>query len=409
MKNRKRDGMSISLEDAQQIIRSHTRQILEIVTVNVEEANGFVLAENLYASVNQPPFNRSPLDGYALRAADTVGASKENPVQLQVIEEVDAGQYPEHEVRVMEATRIMTGAPIPRGADCVIRQEHTDYGVAEVCIYRELQPFDNYCYEGEDTKKDALILEKETKLNFLHIGMLCAQGIQQVNVYRKPRVLLITTGDEVVSYKETLTPGKIYNFSHYALKQRLLDCNVEVQAVHVADQEGTMCDLIEQCAKDSDLIITTGGVSVGRRDILHMVYQQLGVEKLFWRVNIKPGSPAMFTVYQGTPIISLSGNPFATLVTFELFVREPLARLLHDPTIEIQYKEAVLQDTFTKGCLARRYVRAYYEKEKVYLVTDNHMSGSIMSMAKCNCYIEIPASGEGVQLGTTVRIFTYLN
>lgn len=401
--------MSISLEDAQQIIRSHTGKVLETVLVNVEDAKGCILAEDMYARVNQPPFDRSPLDGYALRAVDSLGANKENSVVLQVIEEVDAGQYPRREVGVMEATRIMTGAPIPTGADCVIRQEHTDYGEKQVCIYKELKAFDNYCYQGEDTKKGALILEKETKLNFLHIGMLCAQGVQQVQVYRKPRILLITTGDEVVSYKEKLQPGKIYNFSNYALKQRLLDCNVSVRSFHVEDQEEQMCNLIKSHANDSDLIITTGGVSVGKRDILHMVYQQLEVEKLFWRVNIKPGSPAMFTVYQDTPILSLSGNPFATLVTFELFAREPLARLSHDSSLEIQYKEAVLQDTFTKGCLARRYVRAYYKNQKVYLVTDNHMSGSIMSMDKCNCYIEIPASGEGVQSGSTVRIFTYVN
>ncbi len=401
--------MSISLEDAQKIIRSHTSQILETVLVNVEDAKGCILAEDMYARVNQPPFNRSPLDGYALRAVDTLGASRDNPVVLQVIEEVDAGQYPRCEVEVMEATRIMTGAPIPMGADCVIRQEHTDYGEKQVRIYKELKAFDNYCYQGEDTKKGVLILEKETKLNFLHIGMLCAQGIQQVQIYRKPRILLITTGDEVVSYKEELEPGKIYNFSHYALKQRLFDCNVEVRSFHVGDQEEEMCNLLKSHAEDSDLIITTGGVSVGKRDILHMVYQQLGVEKLFWRVNIKPGSPAMFTVYQDTPIISLSGNPFATLITFELLAREPLAKLSHDSSLEIQYKEAVLQDTFAKGCLARRYVRAYYKKHKVYLVTDNHMSGSIMSMDKCNCYIEMPASGEGVQSGSTVRIFTYVN
>lgn len=401
--------MSIALEDAQAIIRSHIREILETVTLNVEEINGCILAENVYARIDQPPFDRSPLDGYALRACDTKGASEEHPIICKVIEEIDAGQYPIKEVRSMEATRIMTGAPIPVGADCIIRQEHTDYGDNKVEIYRELNTFDNYCYQGEDSKQNALLVKRDTKLNFLHIGILCAQGIHQVKVYRKPRVLLLTTGDEVVSYKEELPLGKIYNFSHYALKQRLMDCNAEVRAFHVEDNEEKMCTFIKRYAKDCDLILTTGGVSVGRRDILHQVYELLGIEKLFWRAQIKPGSPAMFSVYKETPIISLSGNPFATLATFDLLVREPLSQLSHDPSIAIMYQEAVLQNDYKKYSPSRRYIRAYYENQKVYLPTDNHMSGSIMSMANCNCYIEVPEETKGLHMGDTVRVFTYVN
>ncbi len=401
--------MSIALEEAQKIIRNHTSQMLETVFINVEEVNGCILAEDVYARIDQPPFPRSPLDGYALRACNTEGASLDQGVRLKVIEEIDAGQYPKKEVGEGEATRIMTGAPIPNGADCIIRQEHTDCGEITVEIYKELKVFDNYCFRGEDVEQETLLLRKDTKLNFLHIGILCAQGIAQVKVYRKPRVLLITTGDEVVSYKDELPLGKIYNFSHYALKQRLLDCHAEVFGFHIEDSEEKMCAFIKMYAKNCDLIVTTGGVSVGKRDILHQVYALLGIEKLFWRAQIKPGSPAMFGVYKETPIISLSGNPFATLVTFDLLVREPLAVLSHDSSVAIQYQEAVLQDDYKKYCPARRYIRAYVENHKVYLPSDNQMSGSIMSMGKCNCFIEVPSESKGLYIGDVVRLFTYVN
>lgn len=401
--------MAISLEDAQRMIKKHITPLVDTIEVNIEEANAYILAEDVYASMNQPPFDRSPLDGYALVAEDTVGASLEHPITLAVVEEVAAGQYPKKEVKDMHATRIMTGAPIPKGANCVIRQEDTDYGEKQVQIYTELEPFQNYCYQGEDVKCGTLILTKETKLNFLHIGMLSAQGISTVRVYRRPKVLLITTGDEVVPYHQALPQGKIYNFSHYALKQRIQDSKAEVDAFHMTDEAQKIRDYIQKHAKKYDLILTTGGVSVGKKDILHEVYDLLGVEKLFWKVAVKPGSPAMFTMYEDTPIISLSGNPFATLVTYDLFVRDVLGEFLHDKSIAIAYQDAILQDDFKKYSPGRRFVRAYYEEGKVYFPTDIHMSGAIMSTAGCNCFLDIPAGNKGLAKGAKVRIFTYVN
>lgn len=401
--------MVISLEDARSLIDKYMEPMIETIEVNVEASNSYVLAEDIYAVRNQPPFDRSPLDGYALQAEDTVGASIATPVQLSVIEEVMAGQHPKLRVGRMQATRIMTGAPIPQGANCVIRQEETDYGETQVEVYQALQSFQNYCYAGEDVKTGELILSQGTKLNFLHIGMLCAQGIGSVPVYRRPKVLLITTGDEVVAYDQELLPGKIYNFSHYALKQRIADTKAEVEALHMNDDSQGVSAYIVEHAHLYDLIVTTGGVSVGKKDIFHEVYEELGVEKIFWRVAVKPGSPAMFTVYQNTPIISLSGNPFATLVTYDLLVRDVISMLLHDPTIAIKYQDAILQDMFMKHSPGRRFVRAYYEAGKVYLPTDIHMSGAIMSTASCNCYIDIPAGNKGLTKGKKVRIFTYVN
>ncbi|MFI3208436.1 MAG: molybdopterin molybdotransferase MoeA [Eubacteriales bacterium] len=401
--------MAISLEDARSTIRKHITPMTETIELNVEMVNGYVLAEDVYARFNQPPFNRSPLDGYAFIAEDSTGANEDAPVKLSVVEEVFAGQYPSKGVMRGQATRIMTGAPIPEGANCVIRQEDTNYGERDVEIYKTLEPFQNYCYEGEDVKAGELILGKETKLNFLHIGMLCAQGIERVNVYRRPKVLLITTGDEVVSYNQELSPGKIYNFSHYALKQRIADTHAEVDALHMTDNGHGVASYIAEHADVYDLLVTTGGVSVGKKDILHEVYEELEVEKIFWRVAVKPGSPAMFTVYKDIPIISLSGNPFATLVTYDLLVRDVLAMFLHDPSVAIQYQDAILEDDFKKHSPGRRFVRAYYEAGKVYFPTDVHMSGAIMSTANCNCFLDIPAGNRGLVKGTKVRIFKYVN
>lgn len=396
--------MKISLENAIEKILDNVEQVKETITVNINDAKSFILAKDVYSIINQPPFNRSPLDGYAVNSSDTKNASKENPIKLEVIDEVFAGDCPNVDGKVGCATRIMTGAPIPKGYDCIIKQENTDYRMDYVSIYESLSPYQNYCFEGEDSKIGTLILEKYKKLNFMHIGILASQGIMEVEVFRKPRVLFITTGNELISVEEKLQPGKIYNSNMYIIGERLKDLGVEVDYLCNKDDYIKLAQKIKDVHSKYDLILSTGGVSVGKKDILHDTLRELAIKQIFWKVDLKPGTPAMMSKYKDTPILSLSGNPFAALTTFELLARPLISKLANDSSLMVNKKTAILQDKFSKKSTTRRFIRAYYEDAKVYLPSENHSSGSISSTASCNCLIDIESGNQGLNEGQEVSV-----
>ena len=219
---------AIQLEQAVELLQEYCLPVTETEKLTIDDAAGRIIAQDITARINQPPFPRSPLDGYALRAEDTVGASKENPVALKVIDQVYAGGWSDREVRQGTAIRIMTGAPIPRGADCILMQEDTDYGMDAVKIYRSLKAWQNYCYEGEDFKKGTTILKAGQQLGAAEIGVLAGNGIREITVYRKPRVLVMSTGTELVSPGEFLGPGQIYDSNLHMLIAQLKLWSVEI-------------------------------------------------------------------------------------------------------------------------------------------------------------------------------------
>lgn len=364
---------------------------------------GRVAAENIYAPISQPPFDRSPLDGYALCSADTRGASENNPISLQVTEEVMAGETAKKAVVSGTAIRIMTGAPIPEGADCVIRQEDTDYGEQVVHIYKELKPHANICDAGEDFKQGTCVIQKGTKLDAVAMGVIASMGYQEVSVYQKVKIGLITTGDEVVEPGMQLSPGKIYNTNRYLIAARLAELGMmPVVVKSVQDCAEAVAGTIESCVKDTDCIITTGGVSVGKKDIMHEVVTILGARRLFWKVKAKPGTPVLAFLYKGKLIISLSGNPFAAITNMELLVRPVLAKLGSDMNINPVRKQAVMDCNFKKSSQTRRFVRAIYDDGRITLPKGRHVSGVLGSMTGCNCLIDIPAGTDRLQMGDTV-------
>ena len=199
----------ISVEQAMEQILQYTPVINETEEVELNKAGGRILAQDMVAEFNNPPFDRSPVDGYACKAEDLAGASSEHPVKLKVMEEIDAGQYSERVVESGQAVRIMTGAAIPKGCDCCIFQEDTDYGEETVEIYREVKQWDNYCFAGEDFKKGTTLLKKGTHIGYVEAAVLAGMGAAKVPVYRRPKVVLLTTGDEVVEPGNPLPAGKI--------------------------------------------------------------------------------------------------------------------------------------------------------------------------------------------------------
>lgn len=404
------EQIGIELEQAVEIILSSGRKMKRTQFVFTKEANGRILAEDIYAPFDNPPFHRSPLDGFALRSKDLEGASKEIPKSIQVIDTVYAGGCCNQTVNQGEAVRIMTGAPIPEGADCVIRLEDIKEGFNEentlILVDRELKRYDNFCFKGEDVKKGTLLLQKGVKLTYIEQGILSSLGIEQIEVYDKLRAVVFATGDELVEPGTELKPGKIYDSNLLMLYARLCEFGIApVIAKHLSDEPGEVARAIEESCQKADLVITTGGVSVGDKDIFHEVLPILEAERLFWKVNLKPGTPAMFAVYKGIPMFHLSGNPFAAATTFELLVRPYIAMAGRDESLCTNRKKAVLEDDFIKVSNVRRFIRGKVEDGKVSIPpATQHSSGMLASMAGCNCLIDIPAGSMELHKGSVVEI-----
>lgn len=396
---------SIELEFALKIIGESIKQISSTEKIKIEDARCRIIEEDIYAPINQPPFNRSPLDGYALKSEDTVGASKSKPIRLKVINEIFAGGNINSSVKKNEAIRIMTGAEIPKGADCVIRQENTNYDMNEVEIYSELSKYENYCFVGEDVQKGSKLISKGEKLTYVHIGLLALMGITEVVVKRKPRIGVISTGDELINSGQPLSKGKIYDSNSVTISMRLLDFGCEIiSSKIIGDEVHKVSEYINNIIDNVDVIITTGGVSVGKKDIMHEVIKDINANRLFWRVNIKPGTPVIYSMYKNKPILSLSGNPFAAIATFELMGRELIYKLTGDMDLKQVKKKSFMEDEFLKESQGRRMVRGIYKNNKVYLPQGGHSSGVMASMLGCNCLIDIKPGTKKLLKGDEVEI-----
>lgn len=400
----------ISVERAIELIEQNVRPV-EAGHIRATRAQGRVLSEDICAPMNQPPWPRSPLDGYAFRAADSAGASKESPVTLRVVETLYAGSWTERTVQPGEAVRLMTGAPIPSGCDCVIRQEDTDGGEETVQIYQTLQPYDNYCAAGCDFKAGDLLLPAGTRLTGNALGVLASAGLYReeilLPVYHKVRCAVICTGDELVpNDTRPLPPGKIYSSNAAVLASRLSELGAEITSLLplFSDSADALADAIYEAAENADVILTTGGVSVGAKDILHETLPLLFADQIFWQVKLKPGSPVMFSLYRERPLLSLSGNPFAASATFELFARPLLAKRSGCTDLNPVITEGVLSEAFPKPGKGRRFVRAVFQNG-VVTVPQGHSSGQLASAVGTNCLAEIPPISEPLPKESRVKVW----
>lgn len=394
----------ISVEEAAAIIRERTIP-LAVCRRFGDGLLGMVLAEDVTAPMSQPPFDRSPLDGYALIAADTVGASADAPARLQVIDRVCAGGWSDVTVQQGQCVRIMTGAPIPAGADCVVRQEDTDQGMPVVSVKLELKHHENYCFAGEDYREGQTLIPAGTVLDAAALGILAGAGLRhaELPVHPRPRVLIAGTGDELAQSGEKLRPGQIYDSNLPQLAARCRELGYEAETVQLPDEPELVARGLALGVRDYDCVITTGGVSVGEKDIFHQALPLAGAERLFWRVKLKPGTPMMFSVLAGKPVLSLSGNPFAAAATFELFARPMLAALAGELNWEPVTLTAPLADAFPKASGGRRFIRGRYAAGAVHL-PEGHSSGQLRSSLGCNCLVDIPAGTPALKSGEMVKV-----
>lgn len=397
--------MSIKYEEAIGLLLENVRAIGQNEVIALWDSCDRILAKDARAPFDQPPFARSPLDGYALRSQDIVNASKECPVKLKVIAEEMAGEHCQDMITAGTAMRIMTGAPIPQGADCVIGQEDTDYGEDIVEIYEYIQSGQNICPKGEDYRAGSLLLEKGDRINPASVGVLSSIGQEWIFVKRKPRVLLISTGDELLRPGQPLQAGKIYDSNLPLMQANLKKWGADILlATNTGDDPVITARLIRDYVDQVDLVVTTGGVSVGKKDIMHDVYQLMDIHRLFWKVAIKPGMPTLAGMIGNTPIISLSGNPFGVVVTAELFVKPVILLLSGDKDRDLVWLDGKMENSFSKTSAYRRFIRGRFVNGKVSVTDARSANGTISTVCHSNCLIDIPAGNGPLKIGDAVRV-----
>ena len=450
-------------EEALNVILAEADPIREMERVSLPEAVGRILGEDIRAPFDVPHFPKSAMDGYAVRAEDVKAASADSPVRLRVVGEMLAGDTvpgasdgektapgaDDQECVVgapLTAVRIMTGAMVPDGYDAVVRQEDTDYGEKEVSVFQGVKPYMNYCRVGEDIEKDSVVLPAGQRIGRIEAGVLASLGIAELSVLRKIRVSLISTGSELCELPDQRTgvtektsmiagltdtgsvrvenrtaeeqecgesadaripeAGRIYNSIAYTLAAALSESAFSFEHSICPDDAEAIAERIEQALRTSDVVITTGGVSVGKKDLLPEVLEQIGAEKCFSGVNIQPGTPTIGSVRDGKAILSLSGNPYAALVNFDLYFK-PLSAMLTGCNAFLPVtEEAILQSEYPKVNRQRRFIRARAENGKVYLPAKSHASSVLSNLLDCNCYIDLPQE-TAVQPGDVVRIIRF--
>lgn len=408
----------ISVEEALAEILSHVRP-LNPERVAILDALGRVLAEEIVSDIDIPPFDNSAMDGYAVRAADVAGASPESPVRLAVTGSVAAGYVSSGRVEPGTAIRIMTGAPLPDGADAVVPFEDTgdmdrskkarlEEPASEIEVRVAVHARDNTRPAGEDMRRGEVAMSAGRVVRPQEIGVLASLGRETVLVHRRPRVAILATGDELLEIHEPLAPGKIRNSNEYtnaALVTRTGGAPIRLGIAR--DTQADLTDKIRQGLKQgADLFLTSGGVSVGDYDVVKDVLGTEG-EMQFWQVNMKPGKPLAFGLLPGgVPLIGLPGNPVSAMVSFEQFARPAILKMLGHQDLDKPTVRAILDEPLTnsgrRGFMRVVVVRradGYHARS-----TGEQGSGVLTSMAKANGLAVVPEGTLRVDAGSEVVV-----
>lgn len=371
------------------------------------EALERIIAEDIYSDYDIPAYDDSAMDGYAVRAEDTRGASNDNPVILEIVGEVKIGSLPQLVLNQGQAISVTTGGLIPSGADSVVIVEHTQREGSCLKIFRQVNKGDNIRKAGEDIKKGELILEKGIKISASHLGLLARIGKAKLMVKQKPCIAYLVTGDELLDLEEELKPGKVYNCNAYSLLGQILKAGAEPKSLGIVRDEPEDIKMALKEAEHCDIIITSGGVSMGKYDIIKDVLQQLGVEIKFHKVAVRPGKPLLFGIWQGKLLFALPGNPVSSMVSFEVFVKPAIFKMLGRKHPYYQEVEAVLDEDLRKRKGYRYFLRAITSwRDGCYHVhtTGPQGSGILKSMALANSLLDLAEEQEYIPAGSIVKV-----
>lgn len=374
--------------------------------LNILESSGRVLAEDIISSGNIPPWDNSAMDGYAVCWRDIQKASLEKPAMLKVVADLPAGKIFNGRLSPGQAVRIMTGAPIPRGADTVVQAEDTEKSGEWAKIFVAPKKGKNIRRAGEDVKAEERVLEEGTVLRPAHIGMLASIRRSFVSVYQRPRVAILSTGDELLEIDEPWEEGKIINSNGYALAAQVAECGgIPLQLGIAKDRREDLLTKIQQGLL-ADVLVTSGGVSVGDYDLVKGILQKLG-KMNFWKVAMRPGQPLAFGVISGKPLFGLPGNPVSSMVSFEQFVRPSILKMAGHRNLFRPTLRAVLREDIEKkgGYIHFIRCRLFAEGKKIHAsTTGDQGSGILSSMVKAQGLIVLPGDKTLARAGEEVTV-----
>ncbi|MFA5056315.1 MAG: gephyrin-like molybdotransferase Glp [Dehalococcoidia bacterium] len=400
----------ISVEEALEKVLNYIK-VLDSIEAPILECLGQALSDDVYSSFDIPPRDNSAMDGYAVRSADVAEASSSNPVYLNVIGEARAGGTSNMKVSAHTAVRIMTGAFMPDGADTVVKFEDTDetqrtgQPLKQIGVMKSIEKGQNVRYAGEDVGTGQLVFKRGTILRPSEIGVLASLGIDRAKVTRRPTVAILATGDELVELGQPLSEGRIYNSNSYSAAAQVLRYGGIPRLLGIARDmtEDLEPKIIE--ALSADMLLTTGGVSMGDYDLVKEVLAAQG-EISFWKVRMKPGKPLAFGTIKGVPHLGLPGNPVSSMITFELFARPAILKMMGKPVTQKPAVEAI-SESYIKNTDGRRvYTRAIVRKEgdRYYASTTGPQgSGILTSMSMANALAIVPEDVDAIKEGDIVK------
>jgi len=400
----------ISVEEALAKILGSIK-VLDAAETPLLQCLGQVLAEDIYAAIDVPPKDNASMDGYTVKAKDISGANASSPVYLDIIGEAKAGDVSNLEIKTHKTVRIMTGAPLPKGADAVVPFEDTDETqrterpAKQIGIMKAIKKGQYVRFSGDDVAKGQLTLAKGTVLRPAEIGVLASLGMEKAKVIRRPVVAILSTGDELVEPGKPLAEGRIYSSNSYSIAAQVLRCGGILRLLGIA--KDTVSDLEAKIkeALTADLLLTIGGVSMGDYDLVKDVLAAHG-EISFWKVRMKPGKPLAFGMIKGVPHLGLPGNPVGAMITFEVFARPAILKMMGKTRLAKPTVEVIMEDSARNTDGRRVFARAVVRKEngRYYARTTSLQSPHTqISMSQANALVIVPEDIDAVKAGDTVK------
>ena len=404
----------LSFDEAKQLLKqTFSAKPVGVEQVSLSEAHERVLAQDVMAPLNIPSFTRSTVDGYTVKAVDTFGASEDKPVSLKFCGHVAIGESPKVVVKNGLVAGIVTGAPLPEGADSVVMVEYTTRQGDNVFVHRPVSIGENLMAAGSDIRENETVLKEGRFVGSREIGVLAAIGLTKVTVYRRPKVAVLSTGAEVVAPGEPLSPGKIYDINAHTLSAAVHEAGGEpINLGIIPDKKDKLTNALKNALGSADAVITSGGVSVGPKDFTPQVVDSLGKPGVIISgVAVKPGKPMTIAVIDGKPVFSLPGNPTSSLFMFNVFVRPVIVKLAGRPEKELSKLKAVTAQKMFPARGRRTFVMVNlaYDKNGVLIVrpVSTGLSGAITTLAKADGFVEISEKQQFINAGTEIDVYLF--
>jgi len=394
----------IKYEQALRKVLNNTKELPAEKTL-IEDSVGRILMKDVYSKIEMPPFNKSAMDGYALRAID----AKNIPVELKCIGIIEAGRIFKKNVGCGECVKIMTGAPLPKNTDSVVMIEYTRKLANSIRILKSLKKGENVCAKGEDIKLGQKVLEKGAMLSS-DISIIAAIGRSTLKAIKKPRVAILNTGGEIVPVGARLPKNKIYNSNGPQLKALLSADGVNADFLGIAKDEPDELEQMIRNGLKKDVLLISGGVSMGDYDLVPSILKKAGVRKIFHKVRIKPGKPLFFGKRKNTIVFGIPGNPVSNFLAYYIFIRPALSKMMGEKPYGPMFQEGILEKTFHHKIGRKHFVPAKISKrEASYCVTpvDNHGSADILSLSKANGFMVIDAGICTVKAKSKIKFITW--